>query len=335
MTNIKKRYVQMNEDLLREHPEFLDPAAPSLPARLAVVAAAMPGLAAAAAEKAIAEWGRSVADITHLVFSTTTSAQVPAIDLRIAHLLGLNPTVQRTTISFHGCTGTSSALRVAKDIAENNRTARVLVICADLLSVIGSHVPDETQPAGIIAHALFGDGAGAVIVGACPQGPVERPIFEMLSTYQVTVPGTEHVAAGEFTAHSIGYSLWPDELTALIDRNIESCLVKALTPLGVAGLGWNNLFWAVHPGGPMIMDSVEAALKLEPGKLAASRRVLSEYGNMTGPTLIFVLDDVIRRCRQEGEDWGLMVGFGPGFTIEVMTLHACTGKSKREPRSAL
>ncbi|KAK3119075.1 hypothetical protein QOZ80_9BG0713270 [Eleusine coracana subsp. coracana] len=335
MTGIKKRYVQMNEDLLRELPEFFDPATPSLPARLAAVAAAMPGLAAAAATKAIAEWGRPASDITHLVFSTSTSAQMPAIDTRIASLLGLPDTVHRTTISFHGCTATSGALRVAKDIAENNRVARVLVICADMLSVISSHVPDETRPAGIIAHAVFGDGAGAVIVGAEPWGPVERPIFEMVSTSQISVPGTEHAAATEFTADGMDYSLWPDELASLVHGNVERCLISALEPLGIEKLGWNNLFWVVHPGGPIIMDSVEAALKLEPGKLAASRRVLSEYGNMSGPTLIFVLDEVVRRQEDDEKEWGVMASFGPGFTVEVMVVRGCTGNSRRGPKSAL
>lgn len=341
MTGIKKRYWQMSEDLLREHPEFLDPAAPSLPARLAVVAAAMPGIAAAAAEKAIAEWGRPGSDLTHLIFSTSTSAQMPAIDLQIASLLGLRDTVKRTAVSFHGCTGTSSALRIAKDVAENNRAARVLVICSDMLSVNGFRIPDDeaARPVvEIIGHALFGDGDGAVVVGAEPVGHLERPIYEMASTSQVTVPGTEHVASTEFTADGIGYSLWPHELAALVDRNMERCLDEALAPLGIGRLGWNNLFWVVHPGGPVIMDSLAAALRLEPNKLAASRRVLSEYGNMSGPTLLFVLDEVTRRhWQQDGEkEWGVMVGFGPGFTVEVMALRACTSKSSRRgPKSAL
>lgn len=327
MTSIKKRYSQVDEDFIHEHPEILDPAAPSLPGRLDAVAAAMPGLAAAAAAKAIAQWGRPAKDITHLIFSTSTSAQMmPAIDIRIASLFKLSPTVHRTTISFHGCTATSNAFRVAKDIAENNRIARILVICADMVSINGFQAPDEAHPTGIIALALFGDGPGAVIVGAEPQEPVEQPIIEMLSTSQVTIPGTEHVASAKFTASGIDYSLCPDELAALVNRNIEGCLVDALEALGIAKLGWNNLFWVVHPGGPIIMDSVEAALKLEPGKLSAGRWVLTEFGNMSGPTLIFVLGEVIRRHQQQesDEEWGVMVSFGPGFTIEVMALHACT-----------
>ncbi|XP_066379436.1 bisdemethoxycurcumin synthase-like [Miscanthus floridulus] len=104
---------------------------------LAVVATIMPELVAAAAAKAIAEWGRPARDITHLVFSTSTSVQVPAIDLRVASLLGLSPTVQHTVMCSHGCTGSSSALRIAKDIPENNRGTRIFVACADILSVLG------------------------------------------------------------------------------------------------------------------------------------------------------------------------------------------------------
>ncbi|WVZ90415.1 hypothetical protein U9M48_036720 [Paspalum notatum var. saurae] len=319
----------MNEDLLREHPDILDPAAATLATRLAIVATVMP--VAAAAAKAIAEWGHPARDVTDLVFSTSTNVQVPAIDTRVATLLGLSPTVQRTVMCSHGCTGSSSALRIAKDIAENNHGARVLVVCADMLSVVGAHAPDEACPAGIIGHALFGDGAGAVIVGADPQEPIERPIFEMVSASQATVLGTEHAVAIELTKGAIDYRIEPAELAALVDGNIERCMIDALSPLGIGSIGWNDLFWVLHPGGPVIMDSFAAALGLERGKLAASRRVLTEYGNMMGPTLIFVLDEVIRRRRQNHEDWscewGFMVGLGPGFTIEVMALHACSAKA--------
>ncbi|PWZ29043.1 Bisdemethoxycurcumin synthase [Zea mays] len=332
---VKKRYLQVNEELFREHPEFLDPAAPSLEGKLAVVASVMPGLVAAAAEKAIAEWGRPAEDITHLVFATSSSAQLPHIDLRIASLLGLSTTVQRTVIGFHGCSGSSAALRVAKDIAENNRSARVLVACADMLSVMDGYlVPNVVAHRyGIIGHAIFGDGAGAVVVGSRPQEPVERPIFEMVSASQATLPGSELAVAAELTNFGMEYRLEFGELAAGVGDNMERCLIDALSPLGIGSVGWNNLFWAVHPGGPKVMDNFTAALMLEPGKLAASRQVFSEYGNMVGPTLIFVLDEVIRRRQQDHEEgsceWGFMVGFGPGFTIDVMALHACSANSGR------
>uniref|UniRef100_A0A804P0J5 Chalcone/stilbene synthase N-terminal domain-containing protein n=1 Tax=Zea mays TaxID=4577 RepID=A0A804P0J5_MAIZE len=217
---VKQRYLQVNEELFSEHPELLDPTAPSLEAKLAIVASAMPRLVAAAAEKAIAEWGRPAGDITHLIFATSSSAQLPHIDLRIASLLGLSSTVQRTVIGFHACTGSSAALRIAKDIAENNRGARVLVACADMWSVVDSYtVPNEAHRYGIIGHAIFGDGAGAVVVGSRPQEPVERPIFEMVSASQATVPRSERAVAAELTNCGLEYRLEFGELAAEVGDN--------------------------------------------------------------------------------------------------------------------
>ncbi|KAF8694207.1 hypothetical protein HU200_038335 [Digitaria exilis] len=96
------------------------------------------------------------------------------------------------------------------------------------------------------------------------------------------------------------------------------------------GGGWNGLFWAVNPGSRVLLDSYEVALGLEAGKLAASRRVLSEYGNMMGATIFFVLDEMRRRRRdgveEAGEEgqWGIMSGIGPGLTIETILLRAAS-----------
>ena len=118
-------------------------------------------------------------------------------------------------------------------------------------------------------------------------------------------------------------------MPALLRQHIEQCLVDAV--MGTLGSGgssnWNDLFWAVHPGGPAILDSVEAALALAPGKLAASRHVLSEYGNLAGASVIFVLDELRRRRHDELElegGMGVMVGLGPWLTVETMVLRAAS-----------
>ncbi|CAN6363058.1 unnamed protein product [Urochloa humidicola] len=338
---IKKRYFQVTEDLLRAHPELLDPALPSIDARLHAVAASLPELAAAAARNAIADWGRPAADVTHLVVATSSGAQIPGVDVRVASLLGLRPAARRTMLCYSACAAGAAALRAAKDAAENCRGARVLAVSADALSAMAFRAPaaagDEEEEGALFAHAVFGDGAGAVVVGADPSGE-ERAVFEMVSASQATIPGTERLVAGELGAAGLRYSLAAEEVPELVAGNIERILADAVAPLGGlasgGGGGWNGLFWVVHPGSHRIMDSYEKVLRLEPGKLAASRRVFREYGNMVGPTVIFVLDEVVRLQRrrwrlEEGEDggegceWGLLVGLGPGFTAEVIVLRAC------------
>ncbi|CAL5032811.1 unnamed protein product [Urochloa decumbens] len=330
-TGIEKRRFHMTEDILRAHPEFLDRELPSLDARIDIVATEVPKLAASAAAKAIAEWGRPATDITHLVFSTYSGCRAPSADLQLASLLGLRHSVCRTILSLHGCYGGARALHLAKDLAENNRGARVLVACSEITLVCFGG-PDGGN---LVGHALFGDGAGAVIVGAGPLDAGERPLFEMVSATQTTIPGTEHALGMQVTGGGIDFHL-AIQVPMLLGHNVEHCLLDAFASSAAAvgdddagDVAWNDLFWAVHPGGRPILDKIEAVLKLEPGKLAASRHVLREYGNMSGATIVFVLDELRRRRREEEADrdddhqlaeWGAMLAFGPGITIETMVL---------------
>jgi predicted naringenin-chalcone synthase len=195
-----------------------------------IAATAVPELAAAAARKAMDEWGRPAADITHLVVSTYSGAHMPGIDLRLASLLGLDPSVRRTMIYFNGCSSSSAALRAAKDIAENNRGARVLVVCAEL-ALIHFRAPDEAHIDTIILQALFGDGAGAVIVGAEPDSSDERPVFEMVAASQTVIPESNHAAVGRLMEHGLVFN--PSfEMPALILENIEQTFSGRCIPAG-------------------------------------------------------------------------------------------------------
>jgi predicted naringenin-chalcone synthase len=345
-TGIEKRHFHLTEEILRAHPEFLDRQVPSLDARIDMAAAAVPKLAESAAAKAIAEWGRPATDITHLVFSTYSGCRAPSADLRLASLLGLRHSVCRTILSLHGCYGGARALHLAKEIAENNLGARVLVACSEITLVCFG----EPDGGNLVGHALFGDGAGAVIVGAGPLVAGERPLFEMVSATQTTIPGTEYALGMQVAAGGIDFHL-AIQVPMLLGQNVERCLLDAFSrsssSLGGVGddddadddagdVAWNDLFWAVHPGGRPILDKIEAVLKLEPGKLAASRHVLREYGNMSGATIVFVLDELRRRRREEeaGDrdqqlpEWGVMMAFGPGITVETMVLRAPRNPNK-------
>ncbi|KAF7040368.1 hypothetical protein CFC21_050279 [Triticum aestivum] len=325
MTSTEKRYFHHTEELLDAHPEFLCHDKPSLDTRLSIAAAAAPELAASAAAKAIAEWGRPATDITHLIVSTNSGAHAPGVDLRLASLLGLRASVCRTMLNLNGCSTGAASLRLAKDLAENNRGARVLVACVEL-TVINFRGPEEAYPHKLISQAAFGDGAGAVIVGADAVHPVEHTLFEMVSASQTTIPATDGVLNMQLTEAGLDGHIFTRELIPLAAQHIEQCLMDAFQPFGIMsdGTKWNDMFFVVHPGIRGIIDHIDGALRLDPGKLAASRTVLRDYGNMLGATLIFVLDEQRMRMEEDGErgEWGVMMGFGPGFTVETMVLHA-------------
>ncbi|TVU39024.1 hypothetical protein EJB05_12425, partial [Eragrostis curvula] len=120
----KKRFFHHTEDLLSAHPEILDPVSASLDTRLDIVSKAIPELMASAAKKAIAKWGKEATDITHLVVTTNSRAHVPGVDFNLIPLIGLQTSVRRTMLYHNGCFAGGASMRVAKDLAENNRGAR-------------------------------------------------------------------------------------------------------------------------------------------------------------------------------------------------------------------
>ncbi|KAJ1291005.1 hypothetical protein BS78_02G286000 [Paspalum vaginatum] len=321
-SGIKQRFIHLDEELLAANPDFKDRTRPSLDARVDIASAAVPELAARAAAKAIAEWGRPATEITHLIFSTYSGARAPSADRRLASLLGLSPTVSRTMLNLHGCYGGGRSLQLAKELAENNRGARVLVACSEI-TLIAFYGPEDGCLDNILGQAIFGDGAGAVIIGADPVSPVECPLFEMAFASQTTIPETEDAISMEINKGGMEYHI-SSQVPRLVGCNVERCLIDAFDALGVK-VEWNDLFWAIHPGGRAILDQIEGVLGLDDDKLAASRQVLSEFGNMSGTTVIFELDELRRRraVKQGGEspEWGVMMAFGPGITIETMVLH--------------
>ncbi|XBH94559.1 hypothetical protein VPH35_085304 [Triticum aestivum] len=319
-SGIERRYAHLDEELLGAHPDFTDRALRTLDARIDMASAAVPELAASAAAKAIAEWGRPAADVTHLVFSTYSGRKAPSADLRLASLLGLRPTVSRTILSLNGCSGGGRALQLAKELAENNRGARVLVACSEL-TLIAFYGPQEGRLDTILGHGIFGDGAGAVIVGADPVDCIERPLFEMVFATQTTIPETEDEITMRLMKGGLDFHV-SIRVPKLLKSNIERCMIDAFESIGISA-EWNDLFWAIHPGGRAILDHVEQLLGLGVEKLAASRRVLRD--DMSDATVIFVLNE-LRRRRARGEEvaeWGMMMAFGPGIIyIYTMVLHA-------------
>nr|AWX67439.1 chalcone synthase 5 [Salvia miltiorrhiza] len=322
---INKRYMHLTEDLLKENPNIATYSAPSLDARQEMAVVEVPKLGQEAAEKAIKEWGQPKSNITHLIFCTSTiSVDMPGADYRLANLLGLCSSVTRTMMSQHGCCGGASALRLAKDVAENNAAARVLVVCCES-TVICFRGPNEARIGDLVGQAIFGDAAAALIVGADPAA-AELPLFQIMSAVQATIPGSDDCIRCRMREAGLLIDL-AKGIAGLVSDNIEESLERAFGPWGISD--WNSIFWAVHSGGPAILNQVEARLGLKPERLRVSRHVLSEYGNVSSPSVLFVLDEMRKASADEGRsttgegvEWGVLLGFGPGLTVETVVLRS-------------
>nr|QEE80316.1 chalcone synthase [Dianthus chinensis] len=322
---IKKRYMFLTEDILKEKTNLCEYMGSSLDTRQDMVVSEVPRLGKEAAVKAIKEWGQPKSKITHVIMCTTSGVDMPGADYQLTKLLGLRPSVRRFMLYQQGCFAGGTVLRLAKDLAENNKGARVLVVCSEITAIC-FRGPTETHLDSMVGQALFGDGAGALIVGSDPDLTIERPLFQMAWAAQTLLPDSEGAIDGHLREVGLTFHLLKD-VPGLISKNINKALEEAFTPLGISD--WNSIFWIAHPGGPAILDQVEAKLGLKEEKLTATRNVLSEFGNMSSACVLFILDEMRKKslkegCATTGEglDWGVLFGFGPGLTVETVVLHS-------------
>nr|BBE25129.1 chalcone synthase [Asparagus officinalis]BBE25130.1 chalcone synthase [Asparagus officinalis] len=357
-SQIDKRYTYVTESLLQQIPSMATYDSPSLNARQDLLDVLIPALAAEASRKAIADWGQPISSITHLVVCNSSGASMPGADYELVKLLGLPLSTKRFMLYQQGCFGGGSVLRLAKDLAENNGGARVLVVCSEPI-VNGFRGPCEDHIQNLVVQVLFGDGAAAVVVGADPRPGVETPLFEIVSTYQNIIAGSEGTIEGKLREAGLMISLQP-EIPLHIAGSIGKIVKEALEPIkltptatdrsvtppeilsklpegydeivkeamgSIGSTAVNDVFWIVHPGGRAIMDAVEMVLGLNKEKLEATREVLREYGNMSSASVLFVMETMRRRSEKmkmatagEGLEWGLLIGMGPGITVETVVL---------------
>ncbi|CAA0839969.1 Chalcone synthase [Striga hermonthica] len=315
---IKKRYMYLTEEILKENPSMCEYMAPSLDARQEMLVAEVPKLGKEAALKAIEEWGQPKSKITHLVFCTTSGIDMPGADYQVTKLLGLRPSVRRLMIYQQGCFAGGTVLRLTKDLAENNAGARVLVVCSEIRAVT-FRGPTDSHLDSLVGQALFGDGAAAIIVGSDPVVGVERPLFQVVSAAQTLLPDSHGAINGHLREVGLMVHLLKD-VPGLISKNIEKSLKEAFDPIGISD--WNSVFWIAHPGGAAILDQVEEKLGLKPEKLRATRHVLGEYGNMSSACVLFILDEMRKASAKdgmgstgEGLDWGKCVALEEYYII--------------------
>ncbi|HEU4962011.1 MAG TPA: type III polyketide synthase [Sphingomonas sp.] len=269
-------------------------AMPSTAQRMAVYAEAAPDLCLAAVDAL----GRP-AGVTHLVLASCTGFVAPGIDQIVAQRLGLAADVERTLIGFMGCYAAVAALRAARHIVRSDPQARVLVITVELCSL---HLQPRRDLEAILAMMLFGDGAAAALVTADPEG------LTLTAPFAQQLPDSEKLIG--WTIGDTGFAM---HLSGAVPGRIGQALAtpdfRALLgdPAGIDG-------WAVHAGGRSVLDAVEHALALDARALSASRAVLSDNGNMSSATLMFVLDRILAERRRI--DNGLAIAFGPGLAAE-------------------
>ena len=284
--------------------------------RMARYEALAPPLAVAASGRALASSGVSPGSVTHLVTVSCTGFAAPGVDLALVRELGLDPGVQRTNVGFMGCHGALNGLRVARAFALSDRPARVLVCATELCSL---HFQFGSGAEIAVPNALFGDGSAAV-VGAAAGAPAGRgepgrngtpDPWRLVANGSCMTAGTDDAMSWRVGDAGFEMTLSP-AVPRLIAEHLPPWLSGWLAGLGLRPDQVGS--WAVHPGGPKILDAVEECLGLDRPATADSRAVLAGFGNMSSPTVLFILERL--RARRAPLPC-VALGFGPGLAIEA------------------
>lgn len=276
---------------------------PDTAQRMATYEAEALPLALDAAERALAESRLPASALTHLVTVSCTGFAAPGVDIGLIKRLRLSPRIERTHVGFMGCHGALNGLRVANAIAAAHPAARVLLCATELCSI---HLYYPWNPERLVGNALFADGAAA-LVGGTPIGGEWR----CAASGSCLFPDSEDAMQWSIGNHGFEMVLSP-RVPNLIAAHLRPWLDEWLQ--GQRLTVGDVASWAIHPGGPRVVAAIEEILGLNPEQTWASREVLTEFGNMSSPTVLFILDR-LRRARAPRPCVAL--GFGPGLVAEA------------------
>lgn len=268
-------------------------------------------LAVQASRAGLEDAGLAGAEITNLVTVSCTGFHAPGPEVRLIDDLNLSPEVARVSVGFMGCHGAFNGLRIADSIVRADPMARVLVCAVELCSLHFSYQWDSEK---LVANALFADGSAAFVCAdddAEARGGSGRLALNVGPFASRLLPDSRDAMSWRIGDHGFEMTL-SGEVPALIERHLPTWLSGWLDGQGVDPQRIDA--WAVHPGGPRILDAVERSMDLDEKALSISRAVLAEYGNMSSATIGFVLD---RMRRGDHGGAGVALGFGPGLMAEA------------------
>jgi alkylresorcinol/alkylpyrone synthase len=261
----------------------------------------------AAAEKALAAADCRASDIDTIVTVSSTGIATPSLEARVASLMGFRADVERVPIFGLGCAGGVNGLAIARRLAEARPGSTVLMVAVEICTA--AFRLDQLTKANIVATALFGDGAAACILRAGDSG-----IAAIECAGQHMWPDTLNI---------MGWDVHDEGLSVVFDRDIPPFAHEKVGPaiddmlesLGIARASVDR--FACHPGGAKVITALEQTLHLDQGVLNHERAVLSQYGNMSAPTVMFVFERIVAEGLPKRT---IMTALGPGFSCGVLSL---------------
>jgi predicted naringenin-chalcone synthase len=251
-------------------------------------------------------------DFTHLITVSCTGMYAPGLDIELIENLGFSTSIKRTGIHFMGCYAAFNALKVADSICRSEPDSKVLMVCVELCTI---HFQNRNDEESILSNALFSDGAAAAIISGKPS----PGSLELHSFYNDLEPSGKQDMTWEIAdfGFEIRLSSYVPDLIksgiSLLTHNLLEHLDISLPEVD---------YFAIHPGGKKILKVIEECLEIEPSRSGYAHEVLRENGNMSSPTILYVLKKIIDRMPVNEPKHILAFAFGPGLTLESMLLRS-------------
>jgi predicted naringenin-chalcone synthase len=276
-------------------------------------------LGEATVRRCLDDAGCDPGDVDDFFVVSCTGYEIPGLDLQIAGRVGMRSDLRRTCILGMGCYGAFPAMLRAREAAAQRSDHLALVLAVELCSL---HLQLDGDMEDLVASALFADGAAAALIGNVSEPgakglPSQTPQPRLIDSVTHCDYRTLDQMAFHMTDHGFRMRLSsyvPDVLATNVEAFADGLL-------GRNGLRRGDVrFWGIHPGGSRILDYLQKRLALSDDQMAYSRGVLRDYGNMSSPTILFVLDEIQRCGRPAPGDHGVLMGFGPGLTMEGLLL---------------
>lgn len=249
-------------------------------------------------------------EITHIITVSCTGLFAPGFEFLLAEHYNLQHT-EKLALNFLGCYAAIKALKQANYIAKANPNACILIVCAELCSL---HFTPSAIDEDIVSNLLFADGAAATLVsGSENKYSQDKLVLNIDTIGSVYIPDTLNLMTWNISSSAFKMYL-NKEIPNTIKSNIQPVINNFLR-------GDTPDYWAIHPGGVRIVDAIKESLNLSERNIESSKNILQQYGNMSSPTILFVLKNILDSMT-DSQDFNnkkiLCCAFGPGLSIEMI-----------------